>query len=386
MKSGPTWVERGPDGHSYFIRKKTKLPQSPQQKRSLPFVRAFKRNFHILPDPARISLAMMPPPPIRAQTESNLVYQRYLTPPYPPQPYSINICSLPHQPPGNQDPSNNGNQEQQFGMLKPPMQSFPSPHPMMYPMALYPPQLGCPLLPHSAYHFNPSQSLHRQGVYPTAPLPAGARIFSPIRLPAADMKCKCRIYGRFRSSGYHYKHPIAPGELPAETLCQQCQEEATDSEDDSLDSRFEGRRRHSRFWSRSRVPAVVVTDPSRRSQGRSQSRVKFAPCNRSCMSGVHDRRYSTASSRSSSLDVELLHISVDDDHRYRRRSPSVRTIEHVQHIEDAPIRRWACTEETSYNENSPGRRRQVYEDEFYDCDRRYDYPLRLVTITRLPTL
>ena len=184
---------------------RTKLPTAtdlissalvPRRARSfqLPFSRAFRSDFQILPAPFPVS--------------------------NPSGASQLALAMYPYQAP-LQDGTNQ--RQRTFGSAKYEPQRFPAPHPNMYPI---PP----PMNPF------PTQPLPLQA-YQQHPLPPGARMISPPRFPTADdLKYKCGVCGRFRSPRYHYKHPIPPGELPKSTVCRRCREEATDTEDEDSDS------------------------------------------------------------------------------------------------------------------------------------------------------
>lgn len=50
------------------------------------------------------------------------------------------------------------------------------------------------------------------------------------------LKFKCMICGRFRSTHYHLKHRLAPGQLPGPTICRRCRKHTTESESETSDS------------------------------------------------------------------------------------------------------------------------------------------------------
>lgn len=84
---------------------------------------------------------------------------------------------------------------------------------------------------------------------------------------------------------------------------------------------------------------------------------------------MHDRRYVRSFSRSSSLDIGPLRISIEEDRPLRVRSPSIEVVERIRYIDDPPVRRPRYVEETVFlRESNQSRRRRVNEDEDYDAD------------------
>ena len=385
MNPAPTWIETGSNGRPYLVRKKTKLPSTsrltlnalvPWKRSSLPFFSTFRQEDRFLP--------AVSDPPERLQLPSSTASSAASesgTIPHTPQP-----PSLPPHPMMYQLPYPQQNQSQQNGKethqtqpnhalrhamqpYMPPMahmyHSMPMQHqypPTMFPGALgQPPTLGQPP-PHP--NFYPPQS------FPPPPQSA-----SPHSM-ANGLKHKCRICGRFRSSAYHQRHPLAPGQIPEETVCTKCQRNITYS-DESSDESLDRRLRQARSQSRQASTAVVVREPLEPRRGRSLSRASIRRHSLARESELHDRRYLRSFSRSSSLDVGPLRISVEDNRPHRHREPSVEVTERVRYLDEPPVARPAYIEETVYVEDDGrSRPRRVYGDEYYDGDVDYGYPRR----------
>jgi hypothetical protein len=364
MTPGSTWIERGSDGRPYFVRKKSKLPSTrellsnafaPLRKASSPFPRSYQRDHYM--QPASLNNPLYLPAPLPAPSTF---------PPY--QPTQINV----HQPQPaatmyhnlQSDQQQNGkNENNPRGILKPTPPAYAVPFPAM--VAFQPSQQATGQFPpHVNPHLGPPyspQPFPGQGLpFPTQPpgisrpppLPLGARIISPPRLPTADdLKYKCSICGQFRSARYHYKHPIPPGQLPGKTICRKCREEATDSEErtssESADER-KHRRRHSSGHRRAASLEVVPRRASSRRassrRARSRSRVVYSDeeDDYEYEPSLRGRSYS----RSSSLEVEPLRRGSRRARLRRRRSPSVdvvrverpRRTRRITYIDELPRR------------------------------------------------
>lgn len=178
-------------------------------------------------------MPMQPPTP--APTMPQNLQQSFSG--YPPQvgygapnPYSSSSYqSNPYQP----------TMTQNFGQPHPQMSQLP-PHGHILSSQASPQMPPGPTQPH--------------GGWPIQSLPRGARAMSPPRYPTADdLKYKCAVCNRFRSAGYHYRHPLPPGQLPPKTICRKCRTASSDSEDDSRDGRdmYSDRTRRPRSRSRS---------------------------------------------------------------------------------------------------------------------------------------
>ncbi|KAF7511433.1 hypothetical protein GJ744_004622 [Endocarpon pusillum] len=240
--------------------------------------------------------------------------------------------------------------------------------------------------PYPAYYLAPNPVPAFQEPYPL--LPPGARVLSPPRAATADeLKYKCSICGRFRSPRFHYKHPIPPGQLPAQTVCRKCRQAGTDSEDTS-DDKARPRRSRSIVSISQPIRTRVVSDGDGRFLRRRSSRVDFIPRSRSRHRGRLRRR---SISSSSSLDTDEVDIFVDDRPK-RARSRSVGTIvERIRYIEEEPPLRVSPTRETIYIKDNRDLRRpraSRYEEDYYytEYDSEEDYiPIRRI-IARAPSV
>ena len=357
MEPGTTWVERGPDGRPYFVRKKLKLPSTRSlladalapKLRSLSLFRYPGKDFITMSAPASTPLSFPVP-----TTES-----------------SINRSTIPIMLPS-----------------EPGSMMYPLPYPALYPA---PPQTSQEnrgpsgqqhLLSHAPqYRFAPP------GVYPLGlasnhylvaqTLPPGARTTSPPRpITADDLKYKCGVCGRFRSSRYHYNHPIPPGELPKRTVCRRCRDAGTESEESYESTGHTTRYSRNRSRSRSRFSddievRVLSARDRRRPTRRSPSRL---PIKRSLSRGrrLPLRPYNG----SDSLDSELKRLEVTDERRRLARSPSVEVVERIRYIDEASPR--PTTWETVYiEERVPARQISAYSEVYFDEDD-LELPGRLV--------
>lgn len=222
-------------------------------------------------------------------------------------------------------------------------QRYPAPHPNMYPI---------PPPPMSTF---PTQPLPLEAYQ--QPLPPGARVISPPRFPTAeDLKYKCSVCGRFRSPRYHYRHPIPPGELPRQTVCRRCREEATDSEDSDV---YEERRQPR---ARSRSLVRVVEEPPHPRRARSVSRGYDLP----------RRRARSRSSYRESRPVRL----IEQRRIIRHRSPSVEIVRY-----EVPQQQRSSVAETVYVDERSHHSGSSYVDDLYIVsDEEYICPPRSATI------
>ncbi|RMD39559.1 hypothetical protein DV735_g5572, partial [Chaetothyriales sp. CBS 134920] len=199
----------------------------------------------------------------------------------------VPACSIatnmnPHnQPVQRQD---NGNSVGAISRLALP--AYVPPFPGIYPLPV-PPQPVGQLFP---MHTHPGPPYLPQQIHPAAQVPAlrspypnppaaisqrppppGVSVLSPQCLPTTEeMRYKCSVCGRFRSTKYHYKHPIPPGQLPSKTVCGRCWDEATGSEDsETADETQE--RRYRQLSSTGRLSRAVSTRAAR-----SRSTVKYS--------------------------------------------------------------------------------------------------------------
>ena len=358
--SGSTWVERDSNGRLMSVRKRTRLPstrslladafgmsnnpfgRSSTHSRSRSFSRSASRH-HLRARPLVRNpnlLALPAPPPTTAtppQTTMNAT--------------SENAKGIIHDT----------GQYSQPPLLNDPNQQLPYPQ---YPS--YPP-------PYPAYYLAPNPAPAFQEPYP--PLPTGARVLSPPRAATADeLKYKCSICGRFRSPRFHYKHPIPPGQLPAQTVCRKCRQTGTDSEDTS-DDKARPRRSRSIVSISQPIRTRVVSDGDGRLLRRRSSRVDFIPRPRSRHRGRLRRR---SISSSSSLDTDEVEFLEDDRHK-RARSRSVgKIVERIRYVEEKPPLQVSPARETIYIEDKRDLRRRRasrYEEDYYytDYDSEEDY-------------
>ena len=336
-----TWVETGPDGHHFYVRKKepSGFPSFKAIFReaahdlwhgSSPFWKDFKK--------ANKKRSVSHPTP-------------GLQTPNAPYPYTASHTSL-HLPAmqSTQENGNNANNPPR-GILKPEPQRYPGgpnggpplggwipmmqhqpqlqppaqPFPTLYPGAVasysgYGSQIGygynqTPMPNAMQTHLSnanlPPGPTQPPGRFQGSALPPGARAISPPRFPTQDdLKYKCAVCGRFRSASYHYRHPLAPGQLPGTTVCRKCRNTATDSEDESIES---GDSLRSEHYGRRQAPRRA------RSRGRSRSRVRSL-------------------SRSSSYDQ--IHLGRSRSVVVRRRSPR-----RVVYVEEDPEYLSGCEDE-----------------------------------------
>ncbi|KAI1627342.1 hypothetical protein EDD37DRAFT_259116 [Exophiala viscosa] len=269
MTSPSLWIERGPNGRPYYVRRKSKQPSTwqllteallPRSSRSLFTSRDSRQNNHVQYDPSERPLALpapRSPTPQPAQTTN--------PPPIDPtsyaQPLPVNMYLVPPQQKRDRSRSKDKDKfaRNSNGMPQPPQTFFAGLPPPAFPMqpipgAAYPiPPFPQPLpftVPPQPFPGAPPGA-----VPPTMPLQnqlAGPPNLPPQRVMAqGDLRYKCEVCGRFRSTRYHYKHPIPPGQLPGKTVCRRCRDEATDSEEEtssgsSRSTRRQHRARHDR--------------------------------------------------------------------------------------------------------------------------------------------
>lgn len=354
--SSSTWVERDSNGRFMFVRKRAKLPstrsmladafgtsnnpfgRSRTHSRSRSFSRSESRNYlrarPLVRNPNL--LALTAPPPTTTTT----------SPPITMNTTSENAKGIIHDT----------GQYSQPPLLNDPNQQLPYPQ---YPS--YAP-------PYPAYYLAPNPTPTFQESYP--PLPPGARLLSPPRAATADeLKYKCSICGRFRSPRFHYKHPIPPGQLPAQTVCRKCRQTGTDSEDTS-DEKARPRRSRSIVSFSQPIRARVVSDGDGRLPRRRSSRVEFIPRSRSRHRGRLRRRSVSSSSSFDTDEVEIL----ENERQRRARSRSVsRVVERVRYVEESPPLRVSPTRKVICIEDNRDSRRRRRRDSRYEEDYYTDY-------------
>ncbi len=285
MNSRSVWIERGPNGRPYFVRKKSDLPSArqlfaqlllPRSARSLLFSRDSRQNQHVQGDNNGPQLALPASDSFNPQPT-----QPYHPPPMGPtsasQAQPVNMYLIPAPPDGDSAGAKDTNGISQHMMSQqqpPPPQYLAMPPPGMYPMPPFP-ATTYPLPPFNQPLQVPLQPPHLPPTGP-GPLPVQNQPHGPLLSlprpavnPAHETRYKCDICGRFRSARYHYKHPIPPGQVPAKTICRKCRQEATDSEEDSSSDSFRSARR--RDSSRGRIRRSIS---SRRAESRHSSRAR----------------------------------------------------------------------------------------------------------------
>lgn len=168
--------------------------------------------------------------------------------------------------------------------------------------------------------------------YPHYPYPSnqGQAITNPVAVHPDDLKYKCTICGKFRSSRYQWKHRVPPGQLPRPTICKNCRAEATDSEDEDTDSYEERDYRHRAKGRKksSRIP--IARSPPLRSRARSISRASRRDLSHDYHTGRH--RYDS-SLDSTSSDEERRHRA-----RSRKRRPQSDSAEIVRYVDVAAVK------------------------------------------------
>ncbi|EXJ74013.1 uncharacterized protein A1O5_02307 [Cladophialophora psammophila CBS 110553] len=400
MTARSTWIERGPDGRPYFVRKKSNLPSTRQifsqtllrrSARSLFSSRDSRQNHHVqcvnaadgelvLPAPTS------PNPPAAPSTHPTAP----MAPTSQPQPQPVTMYLLPPQHGQNHLDSRQKSSSQEHA-TNPPSQFIPAPTPPgIFPIGPFPPH---PMAPPPPNFFAPPMQFPSQpqsflatppavppGVHtntvPAPTQPYGPQIPLPGPIPThGEARYKCEICGRYRSARYHYKHPIQPGQLPSKTICRKCREEATDTEEaDSSDSVQSRRSRH--YHSRAPSRRRVSTSRSQRHRSRSRARSRGHPKLIDYDYGPY--RVPSYTDSSSSSHEEEPHSA----RRRRNRRPGnadAGLVRRIRRLRLSPL-----GERTYYDDDCGGRGRN-YEDDFKD--REYDGETvgRLRSRSRQPT-
>ncbi|KIW87695.1 uncharacterized protein Z519_11669 [Cladophialophora bantiana CBS 173.52] len=387
MTARSTWIERGPNGRPYLVRKKSDMPSTRQllsqtllrrSARSLFSSRDSRQNHHVqcvtaadgqLALPAPTS----PNPPAAPSTHPAAP----MAPTSQPQPQPVTMYLLPPQHSQNHSDSQEKNNSQEHA-TNPPGQFIPAPPPPgIFPIGPFPPH---PMPPPPPNFFAPPTQFPSQlqsflATPPTVPpgvhtstVPAPTQPYGPqIPLPGpittqGEARYKCEICGRYRSARYHYKHPIQPGQLPGKTICRKCREEATDSEEgDSSDSVQSRRSRHNH--SRAQPRRSTSTYRSRRHRSRSRARSRGHPKLINYDYGPY--RVPSFTDSSSSSHEEEPHSA--RSRRYRRPENAYAGLAtRTRRLRLSPL-----GERTYYDDDRGGRRRN-YEDGFKD--REHDGP------------
>ncbi|KAJ4527146.1 hypothetical protein HRR81_003713 [Exophiala dermatitidis] len=177
------------------------------------------------------------------------------------------------------------------------------------------------------------------------------------------MRYRCEACGRYRSTKYHYRHPIPPGQLPAKTICRKCRDRATDSED------YTG-------TSESSPSSGSKYRDSRRSKQRNRSRNGRKA--RRSVSRVHSMRRGKTPDRHSSR-YEESSATYSDSSELERRHPSgkYRQRQHSHASSGRERRRLRlspCEERIYYEGRSVGRKHLDIPEDFEDDDYDYENP------------
>jgi len=350
-----TWIEHGSDGRPYLVRKRIETSPVPPRHRTqvgwlFPDIKRHLRLFSRQPKhyPVAALSSQQEDSERRALTAPPSSFEKDHKPqrPFPPrgsnttqpQPPAAQAQYKMHPWPPQGAPTNDNNAEKS-GILKYQPQQFTisQPQPQMCPVVM-------PLAPQNTTCFGPQEttmmlaqppnpfSMSQVPTFPPQPPPIGAHSTHVHRPPTAeDMKYRCASCGRFRSTRYHYKHPIPPGQLPGRTICRKCQEAATDTEDESSDSveYIPIRRQRARSQSQARsIRCRGSTNPSRHSR---------EPPSRRKHSERDDRNYHTGEypDSPSSLEFDALQITESDRHRPYKSASRRELAQFVEH----PIRR-----------------------------------------------
>lgn len=364
MKPNDIWIERRSDGRHYYVRKKPDRSQLslrqlltealPPRARSF-FSRDSRHNNHIrctnpekpvvLPPPSSSTpVTTQEPTPPTTDLSSSQAQQL-------PQPVTM------YHVPSSQDPSNPetaGTLTQSHGMPHPP---FPlhSP-PQIFPLSVPHPVLGqgLPFVPPQSFMGYQAPNFVPAPPPPPAPFvlpPPLAQLHHPQQLPTAglsscsDLRYKCDVCGRFRSTRFHRRYPIPPGTIPAKTICHRCREEATDTEEESTSDSYTShvhRRRSSRAPSRN-ASSFRNTSPVRNARNRSRSRRGRVQSfyGRPLIETYQERRAGPPySPQTSPIDLNSERISSRHGSRYRRQdSPEIELPTRFQTLKLVPQER-----------------------------------------------
>lgn len=384
---GSTWVERGPDGRAYYVKRKPELPSIRRTiaeaihdiRQRNPFFNndSTTNTAPLAPQPAADASKPMSnskrKPPSQAQPE---MAEREQAPTQPThvqpsprnhasfQPQYYHFSGLPPLAPplvnyGNNQPI--GQLPHNTVVMPTHLPHYTAPHPHMYP---YVPTGSQALVPQaSMLHNNNAQPLQRLPFAHSARPTCSTQVETTQALTNPDgARLKCSICGRLRSPEYQRRHRIAPDQLPPPKICRRCRKEVTDSEDESTDghgaspyrSRSQNRRgsRHETTRPRSRI--------------RSTSALVRRPVD---FDYYADQALS-ATSDSESFEVER--PSRRSSRHRRARPPSIEVIRYV----DLPTRPRSRKQLTVYVEDYRSSQDASEED---NTDVRYvDYPARLV--------
>ena len=135
MAPGLTWIERGPDGRPYFVRRKPKLPSArellsnalaPLRESSPLFSRSFQRGHHVMPGPLNTPLYLPPIPAPTFPTATTLCNDQPLS---KEAARAMNHVMNDHHQPGNRE----FNRDTPRSLLMPQPQSYSLPPPTLFP-------------------------------------------------------------------------------------------------------------------------------------------------------------------------------------------------------------------------------------------------------------
>lgn len=350
-----SWIERGRDGRMYYVKEKAALPSLRRIFSDAWYDLCRSRNPFLrgslvsnpptnadLPAPAIAHEPQHSPTPRpksalkqrKEQTSNMFSKSRPATPDVKrngqPQVYHF-TDHPPFPPPLLQENIGPGARASTPGpTTQPPRYAFPQPR--IYPYI--PP--GMQPIQQPVARQEPGPSSHGAAVlgnaatpfsYPHYPYPSnqGQAITNPIAVHPDDLKYKCTICGKFRSSRYQWKHRVPPGQLPRPTICKNCRAEATDSEDEDTDSYEERDYRHRAKGRKKSSRTPIARSPRPRSRARSISRAS----RRDLSHDYHAARPRYGSSvESTSSDEERRHRA-----RSRKRRPQSDSGEVVRYVD-----------------------------------------------------
>lgn len=206
------WVERGPNGKVYYVRKRTnEVTVEPGLLTHLisPFRRRPNRP-SALNDPNFVAVPVGPNFRAVVAHQHQQARPQHPPPPPPPPPRNPNTNTMP--------PAINIINGQPF--LAPGVSAIPQRVPMN-------PFQPMPFMQHpaNAIAFPP-------GIPGMPPFPG---MIQPARGQLKKNRHKCSSCGRSRSARYHHQHPIIPGLTPADSICRKCQRVETESESTDSD-------------------------------------------------------------------------------------------------------------------------------------------------------
>ncbi|KAL8805870.1 MAG: hypothetical protein Q9200_005250 [Gallowayella weberi] len=145
---------------------------------------------------------------------------------------------------------------------------------------------------------------------------------------SSSSKYSCASCGKFRSPRYHYRHPLAPGEIPRPTLCRKCVKQHTSSEElnDVERERWKKKKREARHRRRHRsYSSEEWSSSSSQEERRRYHRSRPA----------YDRRRQKRSPQSSSATSTKIYIIRQPE--YRRRPEERQRQQHTNSSENMRI-------------------------------------------------